>query len=505
MTNLTATPGWDDVPRIETTTPLLGGDGGPLNGAAQALINRTQLLRGRSSDGVTLAKFLTTDTPTPAQVVAALQAAINSGAKRVFISKDYAVDAGVTLAANQVIDFDGGSLTPTAGAVAPNGILYAPTKANVKIVDPVINCAATTGLPGINFVDSLNAQVVDGYLTKCNLLFQASSNSVRMGYKARGIVIDMAGFLSTACYVSSASKVSLSDMELFGGKEGVGIYNNARDVKQSQIDSHNHTQDAFVVIAGQRIDYQGCFASSCGQSGFTTQRQTGAENTKRVTYTGCQAYDNVYDGFDLRGADATPWNSDMMITATGCISSNNGGTGFFVVNAEGVTLDGCLAFNNYQQNFAINKSNRAQLVGCRSVSGASGAASGVSRAGIIISDSNSVTVQGCHSSNENGLTQDYGISFTGTSLRGQVIGGYYENNVTSPYSLVDGNRLSSSQSETLAGSSVFLKSISFLGIYDEEGFGEPSHTRPKGSTFIRTDGGGGELYVSNGAGSWTAH
>lgn len=45
MTNLTPTPGWDDVIQIETTTPLLGGPFGDLNKPAQALLNRTELLK----------------------------------------------------------------------------------------------------------------------------------------------------------------------------------------------------------------------------------------------------------------------------------------------------------------------------------------------------------------------------------------------------------------------------------------------------------------------------
>jgi hypothetical protein len=44
MTNLTAVAAWDDVPQLETTTPALGGPGGPMNLQAQALLNRTQRL-----------------------------------------------------------------------------------------------------------------------------------------------------------------------------------------------------------------------------------------------------------------------------------------------------------------------------------------------------------------------------------------------------------------------------------------------------------------------------
>jgi hypothetical protein len=46
MTNLNPTPGWDAVPQLETTTQALGGPGGPMNSQAQALLNRTEWLKG---------------------------------------------------------------------------------------------------------------------------------------------------------------------------------------------------------------------------------------------------------------------------------------------------------------------------------------------------------------------------------------------------------------------------------------------------------------------------
>lgn len=44
MANLTPTPGWDDVPQLETTTLALGGASGPMNYQAKALLNRTEFL-----------------------------------------------------------------------------------------------------------------------------------------------------------------------------------------------------------------------------------------------------------------------------------------------------------------------------------------------------------------------------------------------------------------------------------------------------------------------------
>ena len=52
MTNLVPVSSFDDVPQIEVTTPLLGGSGGPLNGQAQALINRTEFLSLAKADNL---------------------------------------------------------------------------------------------------------------------------------------------------------------------------------------------------------------------------------------------------------------------------------------------------------------------------------------------------------------------------------------------------------------------------------------------------------------------
>jgi hypothetical protein len=245
-----------------------------------------------------------------------------------------------------------------------------------------------------------------------------------MGYKARGLVIDMSGMAGTSVYISAANKVSLTDVECFGGKEGVGIYNNARHVKHSACDSHDHTQDGFVVIAGQRVDYAGCMGYGNGQSGFTTQRQGGGTDVQRISYNGCHAYQNVFDGFDIRGATTTPWSVDMYVTLQGCVSTDNGGTGYYIVNAEGTTLVGCQAVGNQQQNFFANTSHRVQFIGCRSSSGANAVATGTNKAGFIVFNSNSVALTGCISSNESGATQNYGASFTGSSVNGTITGGY---------------------------------------------------------------------------------
>jgi len=368
----------------------------------------------------------------------------------------------------------------------------------------VIDCSATSGLTGINLLDCPNGTIKDGLITKSNVVLQASSSSTRMNYKMVDTVVDLQSWATTGVYVSSANKVKLRGLEVFGGQEGIGIYNGSKYVKHSQCDCYSHTQDGFVIIAGTHIEYSGCNGISNGQSGFVTQRQTSGRNTLKVSYQGCFAESNTYDGFDLRGATTTPWNVDIDITCVNCQAYSNTGTGFYVVNAEGTALTGCVAGNNLQQNFFVNTSARTQLSSCRSISGASSVTSGTSKAGLLVYDSSYCQIVSCISSNSNDSTHVYGVSFTGSSLGGTISGGYYENNTTSPVNL-SANRMVAAQAETLAGASVFLREVSFLGVYQEEGFGVPSHTRPKGSVFMRTDGGSSEMYVSNGGGSWTAH
>lgn len=47
MTSLPPTPSWDDVPELKTDTRALAGTGGPMNLQAQALLNRTELLKNK--------------------------------------------------------------------------------------------------------------------------------------------------------------------------------------------------------------------------------------------------------------------------------------------------------------------------------------------------------------------------------------------------------------------------------------------------------------------------
>jgi hypothetical protein len=128
------------------------------------------------------------------------------------------------------------------------------------------------------------------------------------------------------------------------------------------------------------------------------------------------------------------------------------------------------------------------------------------KAGILVADCANVSVSGCISSNSNGATQNYGVSFIGAStVNCSVAGGYYQNNTIAPMFLgAAGTAVYVSASAMQTTGNVWVNTIAAnTGAYDETGFGSPSHTRPKGSVFRRTDGAGGEVYISNGAGSWS--
>ena len=312
---------------------------------------------------------------------------------------------------------------------------------------------------------------------------------------------------ATACYVSKAKGVRLSGVETTGSKEGFGIYNGATNVRHTDCDSYGHTQDGFVVIAGSLISYTGCSAYSNAQSGFTTQRQAAATDTVKISYANCQAYSNSFDGFDLRGKTASAaFGVDIFITATSCQSYSNAGTGFYVVLAEGTTLTGCVASVNLGQGFFIQESARTILTGCRSNSNASTVGAGTSKAGIVVQDAAYVQLNGCVSTNAAGATQSYGLSFTGAgSTNGSVSGGNYENNSTAPIYLgASGTATYVTGAAIQTTGNVWCDTITAnTGAYSETGFGVPAHTRPKGSIFRRTDGAGGEIYMTNGGGVWT--
>lgn len=393
-----------------------------------------------TAGSVSVADFLDTDKPSAEQATFAIQAAVNSGATCVRIGRRYQISAGIMLAENQVLDFDGGSLALAPHATFPHGVLYATAKSGIRIIGAVIDASVSDGGRGISLIDCGGAYVARFELIKCSLALEATSDLKQIGYKISSGIIDMRGWRATACYVSATNGVSLTDVETCGGLEGIGVYNNARNVKHLNCTGYRHAQDGFVIIAGQHIFYTACDAHDCGQSGFTTQRQTSGKDTKYVSYSNCQAYANGFDGFDVRGANSQPWKTDLVVNATGCIATGNSGTGFYVVNAEGSVFTGCVAAANKKQNFFIHSSDRVVLSGCESISGAAAIEAKENKAGILVYNSHSVIVGACTSTNSDGVTQNYGIAFTGSASQCQVIGGYYQNNAVAPYIAGKGNQ-----------------------------------------------------------------
>lgn len=500
--NAQASSTYTDNLRSDLADDTSPSKGAGLSGFNTANAYPIKTLGRKAKERVTIEDYLTTLTPSSAQVLVAFQTAIDSGAKRVAVVRDYTINGSVTLAPNQIIDFEGGSLTVDAGTAAPNGVLYGNAKAGVRIIDPFIDCTSTTGLAAVNIVDCPSARVEMGLLVKSNLVLQSTNAATRMGYKIRGCVVNCLAYATTGVYISAVKGVNLTDVEVFNGKEGFGVYNGSTNVKHSGCESYGHTQDGFVLISGTQISYSGCFSYSNGQSGFTTQRQTAGSNVLNVTYSSCEAYSNAYDGFDIRGANAASWSVPMRVSCVGCLSYSNSGTGFYVVYAEGTSLVGCIATQNTLQGFFMNGSSTVSLAACQSHSNASGVGAGTSKAGIHFQDSAQGSAVGCLSTNSIGATQSYGISFTGSGGDCSVAGGFYQNNTIGPINNPSLAYVSAAAIQSTGN--VWVDSITGnSGAYSETGFGIPAHSRTKGSIFRRTDGASGEMYMSNGGGSWT--
>lgn len=429
--------------------------------------------------------------------------AISTGARKVVISIAAFMSSGVALSANQVIDFDGGSITMTAGATAPNGVLYASNKAGIRIIDPLIDCSSTAGLGGISLTDCPGATIVDGLLVKSNLALISTNNTIRSGYKVRGLVINMSGLLVTSAYISGVKTATFSDVEAFGGKEGFGLYNGCINISFSNCQSHDHTQDGFVIISGKGTTHTGCHSYSNGQSGFTTQRATAQTDCTETSYADCHAYLNVFDGFDMRGATTTPWSFPMRLTLTGCHAWKNTGTGFYVINAEYSSLSGCTASLNSAQGIFVQASSNVLVSGCHANSNCAALPGGTFNAGILFANSSNCSLSGSSSSNPLGAAQNYGASFVGTSLDCSISGGYFENDILAPFN-IDGTA-----GVSIAGVSILISANKWLLSRNGDtkveqycGFGVPAFTAQKGSTFQRADGGGGELYISDGGSTW---
>ena len=434
---------------------------------------------------------------------AAFQTAVNSLRKNIVFDTDLLINTDISLVANQTINFAGYKITVPSGSTITNAVLYANTKSKVKIISPEIDGAAiTNGVVGIYFNTSPDCSIAGDINFNGAFINLTSSNSNRMNYKIDGGYINGNGSANgVGVYVSGCRRAKIKGLEITNTKEGFGVYNGAKQIKYTDCEAYSNTMDGFVIISGTNIEYKGCESYSNGQSGFTTQRQTAGTNTLRVQYIDCVAHSNTYDGFDLRGANSTPWGVPINISATGCISYSNSGTGFYVVNAEDTTLTGCVAYGNTYQNYAIQSSNRTILEGCRSQYGASGVSSGTSKAGILFQDSSYCQANACVSTNDGGgANQQYGISFIGTSQKGHVNGGWFVGTVAG-WNMGD-NGLHGAGPGDLEGVGVFLDYRTWTNTFLENGFNPPTHTRPSGSMYRRMSG-TGELYISQGGGTWT--
>lgn len=458
-------------------------------------------LQAKSRERVSISDFkLPEDTDDTASVVRA----IASGARKIAISIAAVMSSGVALAANQAVDWDGGMITMAAGSSAPNGVFYASNKAGIKLIDPLIDCLSTPGLGGISLTDCPGATIVDGLLIKSNLALISTNNTIRSAYKVRGLVINMSGLLVTSAYISGVKVAKFSDVECFGGKEGFGLYNGCVDVSFSNCYSNNHTQDGFVIIKAKGTTHTGCHSYSNGQSGFTTQRITAGTDCLETKYTACDAYLNAYDGFDMRGANSSSWSVPMRTTLTGCHAYQNSGTGFYIVYAEGVTLSGCQATLNLGQGLFIQNSPGVTVSGFQSGSNCASLAADTFNAGVLVANSPNCVIGEVISGNTLGASQRYGISFVGASTGCSLSGAALGNNITAPYNIDSTCEVSIASSSIQVATNKWLISRNGKTNVDQlAGFGIPSFPSQKGSTFQRSDGGGGgELYICDGGTTW---
>jgi hypothetical protein len=362
-----------------------------------------------------------------------LQGAIDTGADEVVVDVDVQVTADVTLRSGQTLRFAGGKIVVPRDAKIARGVLYAEKGRDVVLIDPVIDASATpTGVPGIRLIDVSGARIGGGHLSRANLMLESYDNAVDRATHVTGMTIDMNGYLATAVYLSGLRGVTIEKLTCFGGLEGIGIYNAARAIRLVAVTSRAHRQDGFLIYAGQDVSHSDCRAHDNGQSGFTTQRDASGEDSRFASWTGCQSWGNVYDGFDMRGAKERPWKVDSGFRLSRCTTRDNGNCGFYVVMAEDVHLEECTASRNRKQNLFIDNSQKIVVTAFRSSSGAIDVASGPNKAGILVYDSDDVQIRGAISDNAQGPSQDFGVSFTGRNARARLNGGRFSNNRLAP-------------------------------------------------------------------------
>lgn len=496
------------LPRFKALVAAMGG--AALIGFVQqgaGAVPRT--LQDKARDSVSIADFRLAADPDD---TLSIRRAIATGRKCVRISIDAIVSGPIDLAPNQVIDFDGGSLVIATGTVAPNGILYGNSKANIKLIGVDINAAGValaSPVSGINLVDCIAPKVQGVRLKRANISVQSADNSVKRKCKIVEPEIDLDGLPITAIYISGVNGVKIVDPSLTGGKEGIGVYNASRNVKVSGGEGYGFTGDGLVIISGQIIDVAGFYGHHNQQSGLTTQRMAAGSDCRRVVMRGCFASHNLFDGFDIRGHSVQDSNygEQLDVIVTGCHSWENGRTGFYFINAPGAQCIGCKAGGNGLQGFRADNSPGVSFGGSRSISNANLEPDGPNKAGFMLYNCVGVVMDGCTSSNEAGATQSYGASFTGSTAAVRITGGDYQNNVIKPFFMgaIDVSVVGARCNEN--GFTKVLEIAPGL-IYRETCNGIPGTgfaiTRAKGSEMTRLDGGAGEKYISDGGGAWHA-
>lgn len=395
-------------------------------GAAAAGLAATQLLHGQagSSPGRATSKKVSafgTDG-------AALQRAIDSDAREIVVDVPITVLSDVRLRANQTLRFAGGRLRVPANARIKRAVLFGEGINGVSVIGAVIERSGSAGVTGVRFLNVGNSRIEGGRFTRANLALESYDAAVARAVTVSGLVVDLAGWRDTAIWISGINGVALRTVECMGGLEGVGIYNGAHAIQLKNVKSHDHVRDGFVIIAGYDVSHDDCRAYANGQSGFTTQRQTTARDSRDSRWTGCQASGNGFDGFDMRGATDKAWGVDTGFMLASCQAQDNRRCGFYIVMAEGTTLVDCSASDNDGQNLFIDDSDGVVVRRFQSVSGARTVERGPNKAGILVYNSQSVVLEQPVSRNDNAATQDFGVSLTGRSARARLSGGRLSGN-----------------------------------------------------------------------------
>jgi hypothetical protein len=148
MTNLTATPGWDDVPELERVTIALGGPGAPMNAQAQALLNRTESLKSTAAG---LSTFSQTESGAVART-------LQSKLADIIDIRDFgAVGDGVADDTNAI-------LNAIAAATAANARIVLPVPKKYFLITNTVNFRnlAVDGASSTIYVNTPNIGVILG-------------------------------------------------------------------------------------------------------------------------------------------------------------------------------------------------------------------------------------------------------------------------------------------------------------------------------------------------------